>query len=63
MQLFYVINIKGGWTKLKRVVVVAQLNESVSQHPLPVSEGTQVEHLNAALKTLYTGVKWMFSFR
>lgn len=52
MQLIYVINTKGGWTELKCVVVV-QLNERVSLHPLPVSEGTQVEHFSAALNTVH----------
>lgn len=53
MQLIYVINIKGGWTEVKCVVVVVQLNERVSLHPLPVSEGTQVGHFNAALNTVH----------
>lgn len=54
MQVFHVINIKSRQTEFKCVVVVVQLSESVSQHPLPVSEGTQVERLNAALNTVHS---------
>lgn len=52
MQLFHVRNIKGGRTQFKCVVIL-QLNQSVSQHPLPTSDATQVAHLHSALNTVH----------